>query len=96
MSAAEAISQTLESWPCALSDPPGEVLVEEVLAVSSFSDRPASLFARHLGMRAVVFLGVLDGRYAMYCGRTLELDVLAARAVCAHGRMFLEDALGRT
>jgi hypothetical protein len=59
---------------------------------SSLADSPSSLFSGHLGMLAIVFIGILNWGHAVDSGRALELDAL----VCdtwSHRRVLLEDAL---
>lgn len=69
------------------------VLVVATSASSSFTNRPTSLLARQLGVSAIVFLGILDGRDTVDSGSALELNPLFC--VIRGARMFLENTLGR-
>lgn len=65
-------------------------------ADGSFTHHPAPLLARHLGVRPVVFFGILNGRHAVHRRRPFEVNAFVHGAGCARSGMFLENALGGT
>jgi hypothetical protein len=59
----------------------------------SLAHGPSSLFARHLGVLAVVLVRVLNRCHAVDCRRALKLDAFL-RDACSRRRVLLENALG--
>ncbi len=81
--------------------PPGKVAIGardgrlEINSDSSLADHPSSIVSRHLRMLAVVLVCILNGRHTVDSWRATELNALV-RGALLHGRVLLEDALGRT
>lgn len=80
--------------------PPGKVAIGardtslEINSDSSLADHPSSILSRHLRMLAVVFICILNRRHTVDSWRATELNALVCGALL-HGRVLLEDALGR-
>jgi len=66
----------------------------EINSNSSLTDHPSSILSGHLRMFAVVLVCILNGCHTVNRWRATELNALV-RGALLHGRVLLEDALGR-